>query len=137
MDSDLADRIKRELINETYYRDVKHTLISKSAWKIIGDITEALAHIGIGATAILAFSAGYFDHAILSYISGCVCTISLVLSRFSAYSLKESKERTRQVNAILQELGISQIADVIETSGPNTSIDSIDDGMINQGEMVV
>lgn len=109
---DLATKIRTELVEKNYYRDVKYNIISKSACKITGDITEAIAHILMGVTAILAFAAGFYDLRVLSFVADCLGTASLVLLRFSSYCMKESKERTKQVNKLLDRLGISGIPDI-------------------------
>ena len=112
IDMAFIDKIKKELVEKTYYDDVKYNIQSKSRWKLIADITEAIAHIFMGMTAIMAFAAGFFDYKFLSFVAGCLGTASLVLLQFSSYSVKESKERTEQVNKILGKLGINEIADI-------------------------
>lgn len=106
------NKVKKELIETTYYRDLKYNIRSKSRWKFVGDFTETLAHILIGIATILAFSAGFFKNEYLSFASGCVSTASLVFIQFSSYSVRESKERTAQVNTILTKLGIDSIPDI-------------------------
>ncbi|XWV25557.1 hypothetical protein QJ856_gp0197 [Tupanvirus deep ocean] len=109
---DLVNKIRTELVEKTYFDDVKYNIKSKSRWKITGDVTEALSHILTGVAAVLAFAAGFFDYKELSFVAGCLGTISIVLLQFSSYATKESKERTQQVNRILDRLGIDEIADI-------------------------
>lgn len=111
-DPKLAGKIKSELIDKSYYDDVKYNIQSKYRWKIIGDITETASHILTGLSAILAFSSGFFDNTMLSFVAGCVATLSLIFRQFSSYSMKESKERTDQVNRVLNKLGIEEIVDI-------------------------
>ena len=118
--AEFIHKIKKELIEKTYYDDLKDNLSSKSRWKTIGDVTEAFAHLFMGISAILAFAAGSFNLTLLSFISGCVATTSLVLLRFSSYCMKESTERTTQVNKILHKLGIEEIADITVDSTAET-----------------
>ncbi len=113
-----TEKIKKELVETNYYRDVKYNLASKSRWKIVGDVSEAFANILIVLTSILAFSAGVFNYILLSFIAGCFGTLSLALLRFSSYSMMESRERTQQVNLLLQNLGIDSIVDItIDSTG--------------------
>lgn len=115
---ELADKIRKELVDVSYYNDVKYNIESKSRWKFFGDVTEALAQLVTGAAAILAFAAGGFDEKLLSFIAGALSVGSLVLMKLSSYSMKESSERTVQVNKLLDQLGITEI--------PNIVIDSAD-----------
>lgn len=108
----LVQRVQEDIIDINLYDDIESNTRDKSRWKTIGDITEALAHIFIGATVVLSFAAGFFDLKYLSFISGCCATVSMALLRFSAYCFKESKERTAQVNILLKYLGISPIPDI-------------------------
>lgn len=110
--SELADKINKELVETNYYHDVKYNISSKSRWKIIADLSEAFANLLIAVTAILAFAAGFFNYMLLSFLAGCSGTLSFALLRFSSYSMKESKERTEQVNRLLIKLGIEPIADI-------------------------
>lgn len=122
-DTNLTNKIRKELVEVTYYDDIKYNIHSRSRWKIIGDTTEAIAHIFTGITAILAFAAGFFNFAMFSFIAGCLGTASLVLLQFSSYAMKESKERTEQVNRMLTSLGIDRIVDItIDSTSENTPL---------------
>ncbi len=118
--TDIINRIRAQ-IGETYYTDIKYNIRSKSRWKMMGDMTEALSYIMTGIATILAFSAGFSNNAWLSFAAGCFSTASLVFLNFSSYATKESKERTRQVNKILDKLGIDQIPDIAIDSTSNTT----------------
>ncbi|XWV26896.1 hypothetical protein QJ857_gp0154 [Tupanvirus soda lake] len=118
---DLVNKIRTELVEKTYFNDVKYNIKSKSRWKIVGDIAEAISHILTGVSAVLAFAAGFFDYKELSFVAGCLGTISLVLFQFSYYATKESKERTKQVNRILDKLGIDEIVDITIDSAIDNS----------------
>ena len=110
--TDLKNKIQEELIEKTYYNDIKWNLRSRSIWKGVGDATEALSQILTGAATILAFAAGFFNYAMLSFIAGCLGTGALVFLKFSSYSMKESKERTEEVNQILIKLGMAPVVNV-------------------------
>ena len=113
---ELTDKIRKELIDISYYDDVKYNIESKSRWKFFGDMTEALAQLLTGASAILAFAAGAFDNKILSFVAGALGVGSLVLMRLSSYSMKESNERTVQVNRLLDKINVNEIPDIVINS---------------------
>ena len=119
----IINKIRSELVDESYYNDIKYNLSSKSRWKFIGDISEALAYLCSGLSTMLAFSSGFFSIRLLPFIAGCFGTGSLLLFIFSSYAMKESKERTKQVNYLLSDLGIHKIPDiVIDSATDNTQI---------------
>lgn len=113
---ELLKKISNELIEKTYYNDVKRNLRERCLCKCIGDISEALAHIIAGIGIVLSFAAGFFDLYILSFLAGCFGTVAMILLQCSSYSMKESRERTDEVNILLEKLGINEI--------PNIAIDS-------------
>lgn len=124
--SDFRIRIRNEL-EETYYADIKYNITSKSRWKFIGDITEAFSYVMTGIATILAFSAGFSNNMWLSFVAGCFSTGSLVFLNFSSYATRESKERTRQVNKILNKLGIEEIPDITVDSTVTNQITNVND----------
>ncbi|AGF85577.1 hypothetical protein QJ854_gp205 [Moumouvirus goulette] len=117
-DSIFQDIIKKE-VEKTYHNDLKYNLRSKSRWKFIGDVVEALSELCLLASTILAFSAGFYDLMLLSYLAGLMGTISLSLIGFSNYAVKESRERTKQVNTLLDKIGSETIPDITINS-PNS-----------------
>ncbi len=118
MENDLNSKITNDLINKAYYNDVRRTLRGRCICKCIGDTTEAFAQIFTGISVVLSFAAGFFDLYLLSFLSGCFGIISIIFLRCSSYSMKESKERTNEINIILNKLGINEIPN-IAVSNPN------------------
>lgn len=107
-----------ETISEQNYSDIKRGLFGRSCWKITGDITETIAHICIGASSIIAFASGFFGISYLAFISGSLSTASVLLLKLSSYSMRESKERTEEINRILTKLGLDTIVDIsIDSAG--------------------
>lgn len=124
---ELVDKIETELIEPTYYRDIKYNIWGKSSLKLVSDISEILSQVLLGMSVVFAFSAGFFNLLVLAYVSGCLGTCSTVLSKFSSYTKSESKERTEQVNIILEKLGIEEIPDIIlNASNPTINVDNVD-----------
>lgn len=127
---EMIEKIRKELIEKTYYSDIKYNIGSKSRWKCAGDVSETLAHIIIAMGIILAFATGFFNVNFLAFISGSMSTGALVFLRFSSYAMKESKERTYQVNRLIEKLGFDDIPDItIDSAGSdiatNISINDI------------
>lgn len=116
----LIDKIKHELIEPQYYSDIKSNLRGKTCWKDTGDVTETIAHVLIGVSAILSFASGSFDNMILAFVAGCVSVGSGALLLFSKYSMHESKERTIQVNRLLKKLGMDEIENIIVSPNDTT-----------------
>ena len=113
--------IREKLVEESVYNDIKYNIGSKSRWKIIGDITETSANLFILVGSVLAFAAGSFNIIYLSFVSGSCGVISLSLLRFSSYAMKESSERTMQVNKLLDRIGIDKIPDItIDSASADT-----------------
>lgn len=112
LNNEFIQKIRIELIEKSYYNDLKYNLTSKSRWKLVGDASETLAYLCMGFTGIFAFSAGFFDHKILSFVAGCLSIAAPLLLKFSSRAMLESKERTIQVNCILRALGIDTIPDI-------------------------
>ena len=117
--SELALKIKNELIDKNYYDEVNENIIWRNRWKRISDISETSAHILTGIAAILSFAAGFFNSEYYSFTAGGVGTTSLVLTKFSNYAMSESKERTSNVNKILNKLGLDGLTDNIEIINKN------------------
>ena len=117
LNEELKNKIKTDLIIPAYYKDIKSNLSGRYSWKTIGDVSDTAAKILSGCSTILAFSAGFFSIQILPFLSGMIGVTSLVCLQFSSYSMKESKERTTEVNLILNQLDMSNIVD--------TAVDSI------------
>lgn len=119
--SAIAAKIKSELVDPTYYHDVQHNIHSKSGWKLVGDITETLAKLVIGAATIVVFIGAAYNSQIVSFIGGALNAFSSSLLIFAAYALRESSERTAQVNMILDQVGIKRIPDIIINTTTTTT----------------
>jgi hypothetical protein len=114
----VKNRIMKDIVVPNYYNDVKGTISSRKKWMKSSNITELLSKILTGLATIVAFSAGaYTDYTFLSFIAGCIGTVSLVCQQFSTYAKGEAKERTQQANAILKMLNIdaSTVPDLFES----------------------
>jgi hypothetical protein len=128
MEEKVNDEIIK-MVNAMYVDDMKTTLFCRCCCKNAADVTETLGHILIAAGAIVSFAAGVWDLSYLSYISGGISVASMSLLKFSSYSMKESKERTMQVNKLLTSLGLKEIPDITFDS---TAMDIVNVGEIGE-----
>ena len=116
--SSLAIKIKKDLIDNTYYNDVKRNLRGRKYWKLLGDLFELLSKITLAVSVVLTFAAGFYEYELMSFISGCLGISALILLHLSSYAMKESKERNETVNKILRKVGLNDIVDI--STEPNT-----------------
>jgi len=105
----LKTKIMSELIEPAYFNDVEKNIHSREKWKSISDISQTISKVLAGMATVLAFAAGFFNITMLSFIAGCLGTLSLVTQQFSQYALNESKDRTLRINRILSNLHYKKI----------------------------
>ena len=120
-DQTLVSEIKTGLVNPTYYSEIKTNLKARADWKSTGNVMDAASKVFSCFATILAFAGGAYDNQIVSFVSGCCGTVSLVLLTFSAYSMFQSKQRTDEVNTELSKLGMDNIVNIAPVDGANMS----------------
>lgn len=111
-DDEFNSRVRKEILNEDYFNDIKYNMGSKSRMKILSDITEILSYMFAAVGIILSFAAGFFNNIYIAFAAGCMSTIAMVLLKLSSYFMNESKERTQQVNILLRNRNFNQIPDI-------------------------
>ena len=115
--TDLHKKIQ-EKINITYEKDVDDNIAARYTCRKTGHILEVVSQILSLGSTILAFSAGFYDIKMLSFIAGCLGSLSLATLKTSAFALNESKERTASLNKLLTQLNLGTIPEIVEdTSG--------------------
>ncbi len=121
---EFINKIQTEIIEKSYYSDIKYNIMGKTAWKITGDACETIAYLLICISGILSFAAGFYEQRVLSFIAGCFAVSSPLLFKLSSRAMKESQERTEQVNRLLKALGIDEIPDIVidSTNDQNNNI---------------
>jgi hypothetical protein len=106
----------REVLASTYKNEVRSVLRWRGVWKKFGDSCEAISKGLTGVSAVLAFAASAIRDTktadILSFSAGSVGTIGLVLLTYSNYAIKESRERTQELNSILERIGVTPMPDI-------------------------
>jgi hypothetical protein len=111
-DDEFNSRVRKEILNEDYFYDIKRSMISKSRMKLLSDLTEIFSYIFAAIGVILTFASGFFNNIYIAFAAGCMSTLAMVLLKLSSYFLKESKERTQQVNILLRNRNFNQIPDI-------------------------
>ena len=104
----------QEKIKGIYEKDVNDNISARYTCRKTGHILEVVSQLFSLGSTILAFSAGFYDIKLLSFIAGCLGSLSLATLKTSAFALKESKERTNALNILLEKLGLTTIPDIVE-----------------------
>ena len=106
----------RAMIAQAYRGEVASMIRWRDLWKKFGDACEAIAKGLTGASAVLAFAASAVRDTktadILSFTSGTVSTVGLVLLAYSSYAVKESRQRTNELNGLLDSIGVTPMPDI-------------------------
>ena len=124
MDEESKAKIAK-LIQNRYLCDIKSGLRARSYCKTTGDFCESFGQILIAATGIVSFASATWNISYLSYIAGSLSTLSI--SKLSSYCMRESKERSDEVNRILTKLGIDNIVNIaIDSASEQPSLTKID-----------
>lgn len=103
----MAGSIIKDVVAPTYVEEARQMIRGRGYWRRVGDGCESVSRVLAGIASVLAFSATSFDHKYLAFAAGCANTVGLVVLLFSNYAHKESRERTTQLNTILQAVGVT------------------------------
>lgn len=103
----------RELVASTIKDDVRSTLRGRSLWRRVSNSFEAIAKGLTAVSSVLAFAASATENVktadILSFTAGTVGTVGLVLLTYSTYAIKESQQRTQELNTVLMSIGVTPV----------------------------
>jgi len=113
--ADLHKKIQ-DKINITYEKDVDDSIAARYTCRKTGHILEVISQILSLGSTILAFSAGFYDNKMLSFIAGCLGSLSLATLKTSTFALNESKERTTSLNKLLTQLNLGTIPEIVENT---------------------
>jgi len=110
---DEATKGMREMVMRYYTSETEDMLRGKKWWRKTGEFLEAGSKIMSGVASILAFAASSNISTpvsdSLAFSSGCIGTFSLVILTFSAYASKESRQRTVDLNKLLEKFEITPV----------------------------
>ena len=112
----LSKKIIDNIIYPSYYQDVSDYIYWRYRWRKIANLFETLAKILSALGSIFAFASGFYQMELLSFISGCIGTVSIVFLQYSSYAVKESNERNMQLNQILISLNIKNMRKNIDSN---------------------
>lgn len=112
-DDDSKKRIKEKLA-KSIEKDIDEIIYWKYRFIKIGNCFESISQILTLGSTVVAFSAGYTNEKYLSFVAGCLGSISLALLKASVFAFKESKERNLQLNKILETFKFKEIPDFIK-----------------------
>jgi hypothetical protein len=106
---EVKHKIVTELIEPTYYGDIKHALSARNRWKIAGHVCETVSKLMIAASGILSFASGYYSDLRLGFYAGSTSTISLACLQFASYCFRENKSNADEANILLQSIKIDTL----------------------------
>ncbi len=110
----------RGLIASSYRHEITSMMRWRDVWKKFGDACEAIAKGLTGISSVLAFASSANPNVktadVLAFTSGTVGTIGLVLLAYSSYASKESRQRTAELNTILDTIGVTPVPDIATSS---------------------
>ena len=112
----LKVNIVKNLIEPSYKTEIEGMIKGKRCWKITGHIFETISKIFVALGCIFSFASGYYSNTELSFVAGCVSTVSLAMIQISTFAYKENKRQVYELNILLQKLNIDTI--------PDTNIDT-------------
>jgi hypothetical protein len=92
----------RGVLQASIERDVNDLIYWKFRFRKLGDFCESISQLTTLSATVVAFYAGYDDNSFLSFIAGSLGSVSLALLKASSYSHDEARERTKQLNILLQ-----------------------------------
>jgi hypothetical protein len=103
----------RTKVLDFYQIEADDLLHGKNFYRKGGEALEGLSKVLGGVASILAFAASSDLSKpatdALAFSSGVVGTVSLVVLTFSTYALKESRQRTVDLNRILDKFQITPL----------------------------
>lgn len=106
----------REMIAGAYRGEIRSMIRWRDIWKRAGDSCEAIAKGLTGISAVLAFASSSVRDTtkadILSFTSGTVGTVGLVLLTYANYAVRESRQRTSEINGMLASIGVTPLPDI-------------------------
>lgn len=121
----------RQLVAENELHSIADDVKESHKFKHVADIAEIMSRLLAGFASILAFVASSFpkNDTILAFSAGLVGSVGVVTAGWSFYAGKEAKERQARINAVLGDVGIRTMPELVlstdenapTTSAPTTS----------------
>ena len=100
-------------VRATREADVNDFIAGRRWWRRVGQKFETVSIFFSGVSTILAYTASVdYDSGWVAFSAGVAGTVSLVALAYAAYGSRTSRERTRQLNIMLQTFDIEDVPDV-------------------------
>ena len=111
MEETMSQEMKTKIVNNILEPHFEREISALSNWQYrferTADVCRTLTKLSSGIATILAFADGFYGtNKSFSFWSGCMGTISLVLSQLSSYADNEQKNRTRLLRQHLMNINI-------------------------------
>lgn len=97
---ELHTYLEEQVILPSVQQEVERLIKSKKIWLIVSAVTEVLSHICSAIASVLTFAAGFYKLELLSFLSGVINVISLLLLLFSKFSNEKHKHCIEQLQNI-------------------------------------
>lgn len=120
--TDFKSHIVNNIIKPNYIVEIQDSTENRMMWKKRGMRLETCSKFFIGLGGIISFSSGFYNYPTLSFISGAISTVSLVLLQYANFSYKESKKATSDLNILLDNIGIKKVPELNTTTQDNNEI---------------
>ena len=112
----MVSRDVRDIVATAIVSEVRGMVRWRDRWKVLADAAEAVAKGLTGVCSVLAFAASAVrDPRVadwLSFSSGAVGTLGLVLLTYANYASRESKQRTSELNGVLRAVGVTPVPQI-------------------------
>ena len=109
----LREAISREVLRPRLLAEVRELAFWRWRWRWVANRAEALSHALLALATIASFAAGFFQSRFVPLAAGGLIISATALRGFSAYSNRESAERTRTLGGLLAPLGLAAPADLV------------------------
>ncbi len=119
--TDFKTHIVNNIIKPNYVDEIKDSTKHRFMWKKRAMRFETCSKMFIGIGSITSFASGVYGYQTLSFISGAISTLSLVLLQYANFSYKESKKATSDLNILLDNIGIKKVPELnttVQEDGP-------------------
>ncbi len=114
--TDFKAHIVNNIIKPNYIDEIHDSTKHRSMWKKRAMRFETCSKMFIGIGSIMSFASGVYGYQTLSFVSGAISTISLVLLQYANFSYKESKKATSDLNILLDNIGIKKVPELNNTT---------------------
>jgi len=101
------------MIGEAEVRDVKAGVASRYTFRVASYVMEALSEIAISVATILLALEVPLGQPTLKYWAIGLNVGGLALRILKAYSMRESRNRTMEINIITKKLGLPDLPDIV------------------------